>query len=385
VSWTSFAAALPWLLQPVVTLWRLRDSRSLDQESPDVPADAPLVSVIVPARNEARSIARCVRSILASTYPALEVIVVDDRSEDDTGAIVREIARDDPHLRVIEAPPLPEGWFGKQWACAQGAEAARGSILCFTDADAVHAPELVSRSVNAMRARSLDLLSVAGRQELGSFWERVVQPHVFAMIAARYGGTNVVNRSHRAEDKIANGQCMFMTRAAHDDVGGHGAVRTKVAEDVALAQLFFRRGKHSEIVLGMEQLATRMYSSLGEVIRGWMKNIYAATVDAMPFGTLGRLLHPFALLATPLATLAPPVVLLAAAFITVPGSLVTWALVCTAVLLAWWATVYVGAQRLSPLYALTFPLGAAVVLYIIVRAMLRGRRVEWKGRSYQVG
>jgi chlorobactene glucosyltransferase len=208
---------------------------------------------------------------------------------------------------------------------------------------------------------------------------------VFAMIAARYGGTNVVNRSRRAEDKIANGQCMFMTRAAHDEVGGHGAVRAKVAEDVALAQLFFRRGRRSEIVLGTQQLATRMYSSLGEMIRGWMKNIYAATGDAMPFGALGRALLPLALIATPVATLTPPLVLLASAFMAVPAGLTTWALVCTVLLLAWWTTVYVGAERLSPLYALTFPLGAAVVLYIIVRAILRGRRVEWKGRSYQAG
>src|SRR6185437_14783611 len=119
---------------------------------------APLVSVIIPARNEARNIERCVRSVLASTYPSLEVIVVDDHSTDATGSIARAMAAHDSRLVVIDAPDLPAGWFGKQWACATGARAARGQLLVFTDADTRHAPDLLSRAVNALRDRDASLL-----------------------------------------------------------------------------------------------------------------------------------------------------------------------------------------------------------------------------------
>ena len=230
-------AAAPWLVVPLVLAWRMRTAPSLAAESATPPADAPLVSVIVPARNEAHNIARCMRSVLASRYPALELIVVNDRSEDDTGAIARAIAEEDSRVRVIDAAPLPEGWFGKQWACAQAAAVARGALLCFTDADTVHGPELLTRSVNAMRARALGFLTVGGDQEMCTFWERVLQPLVLTMILARYGGVRAVNESPRVVDKIANGQFMLFTAEAYRACGGHEAVRGKVAEDLALAQV----------------------------------------------------------------------------------------------------------------------------------------------------
>src|SRR5439155_11996745 len=101
----------------------------------DPPDDAPLVSMVIPARNEARHIGPCVESALASAYPRLEVIVVDDHSTDDTGAIAASMAARDPRVRVVVPPPLPSDWFGKQWACAAGAATARGAIIGFLDAD----------------------------------------------------------------------------------------------------------------------------------------------------------------------------------------------------------------------------------------------------------
>ncbi len=380
-----FVAAAPWLAVPLITLVRLRGSPMLE----DVPAlpspDAPLISVIIPARNEARNIPRCVESVLRSGYPALEVIVVNDRSEDETGVLAHAFAARDPRVRVVDAPPLPAGWFGKQWACAQGAAVAEGALLCFTDADTTHARELLARAEHAMRAQSLDFLSVAGHQEMGTFWERVVQPQVFTMLAMRYGGARHVNHSTRASDKIANGQFMLFTRAAYDDVGGHAAVRAKAAEDLALAQLLFAHGKRTALVAGITLLSTRMYASLGEIVRGWMKNIYAAALDAVPFGVLGRALLPPALLAAPVAMLAPVVLLLLGLAGVVSGAVTTWALLCTAIMLIWWGAVYGIAIRTTPLYALAFPLGAVVVTYIIARALVRGKRVEWKGREYRAG
>jgi chlorobactene glucosyltransferase len=378
-------ACLPWVLGPLLMFWRARGSPSLDDEPSEIPSEPALVSVIVPARDEAQNIERCVRSILDSRWPALEVVVVDDRSEDGTGAIVRALAAGDPRVRVIDGAPLPSGWFGKQWACAQGASHARGSTLIFTDADTAHGPELIPRSLHAMRTRAPDFFTVGGFQTLGSFWERVVMPQVFYMLATRYGGAGAVNRARRSRDKIANGQYLCFTRACYDALGGHESVRGKAAEDLALAQLVHARGMRGELAMGPNDLSTRMYTSLREVVNGWTKNIVTAGADTLPDGTIPRLLLPVLLLVVPLMHLAPVVTLIAAAIVPIEKGALMWASVCCALLLAWWAFIYRHAFRQSPFYALTLPLGAVIVLFIIARATVRGRGVEWKGRRYQAG
>ncbi|HEY0996869.1 MAG TPA: glycosyltransferase family A protein [Gemmatimonadaceae bacterium] len=376
-----WAPALPWVVGPIALAARLRRPHTLERHSPVPPAQPLRVSVIVPARNEERNVARCLRALLASQWPALEVILVDDHSTDATGAIAREVAAGDARLRVFANPDLPDGWFGKQWACWNGAAAARGEILCFADADTEQAPDLVPRAVAAIAALEADLLSVAGWQELGSFWERLLQPQVFSMLLLRYGGTAGVNTARRAEDVIANGQCLFMRRDAYDAVGGHAAVRDKVAEDLAMAQAVFRAGKRVRLVLGTEQLSTRMYTSLRELVAGWGKNIYAGGIDAVPGGRAGRALFPLLLLLGPLANLWPPIALALALAGVMPTN-VAWAALATAITTVWWALTYAWLEE-PPWYALLYPLGAAVLFWIILTAIFRGRRVAWKGRTYR--
>ena len=373
--------SLPWILPQIVTYFRLRNSRSLDAESAVAPPHAPLVSVIVPARNEAHNIERCVRSILTTTYPRLELIVVDDSSTDGTANAARDAAQGDSRFRIVNNPPLPEGWFGKQWACNTGAAAARGEILLFTDADTHHAGDLVSRSVNAMQRTGADMFSVAGRQEMGGFWEKIMQPQIFSILSMRYGGTESVNDSPRVSEKIANGQCIFFTRAAYDAIGGHSSVRSVVAEDLMLAQTAFARGKKLVLMLGVDQLSTRMYASLRELMEGWGKNVFAAGLDSVPFGRVGRIAFPLLLLAPPLMQLLPLIVLVLAAFGAVGGGFMVWAVIATTATLVWWIGFYAQTGE-SPLYALAYPLGAAVLLYLFSRAIVRGRRVTWKGRTY---
>jgi len=373
--------SLPWILPQVITCFRLRNSRSLDDESPEAPADAPLVSVIVPARNEADNIARCVGSILATTYPRLELIVVDDNSNDQTPDVARAAAQSDDRFRIVDNPPLPDGWFGKQWACTTGSAAARGEILLFTDADTHHAPDLLARSVNAIRRTGADMFSVAGRQEMVSFWEKLIQPQMFTILSMRYGGTESVNDSPHAKEKIANGQCIFFTRSAYDSIGGHGSVRTVVAEDMVLAQTVFARGKKPVLMLGVDQLSTRMYSSLKALLEGWGKNVFAGGLDSVPFGRAGQMIFPLALLTPPLMQLVPLIVLLSAAIGLASGGLLIWASIAAAATLLWWVVVYAQPGE-SPLYALLYPLGAIVLLYLFSRAIVRGRQVTWKGRSY---
>ena len=376
-------AALPWVVAPVVVLLRARHSRSLDDWSDVVPPPVPTVSVVIPARNEARNIERCLRSVLATTHPAVEVIVVDDHSVDGTGGLARAVAESDPRVRVLAPAPLPEGWFGKQWACAAGAAAARGDVLLFTDADTTHAPDLIARSLNAMRGCGAELFSVAGRQELRTFWERVVQPQFFALLLARYGSTERISRTADPAEAIANGQCIFVTRPAYDASGGHEAVRDRVAEDLALAQRFVAQGRPIGVQLGFDQLSTRMYASLAEIVRGWTKNVYVGGREAAPLGRLGRAAYPILLMSAPLFALLPPAGLALGLLGAAPSWVLAWGAAGFGASLLFWLAAY-AVGRLPPWYALLYPLGAAVLLYVAAVALARGARVEWKGRTYTV-
>lgn len=373
--------SLPFVLPPIVALARSTHSRSLADVTDAVPDGAPLVSVVVPARNEARNIERCVRSLLAARYPSLEVIVVDDHSEDETRRIAEDVASTDARLRVIGAPPLAAGWFGKQWACVAGAREGRGDLLLFTDADTRHGPDLLPRAVNALLDEQVDLLSLAGHQEMHSFWERVVQPQMFALLALRYGGTEHVSHARRAVDVIANGQFILVRRTAYDAVGGHERVRDQVAEDMALAQSFVRDGHRLLLLLAMQQFSTHMYASLDELIRGWRKNIYAGGRNAALGGALGRAAYPFLLLLMPILGFGPPIALVLAVLGVLSTAWLVWSVIVVAFALVFWIPIYRFMGE-PAWYALLYPLGFAMLLYIAAGAVRRGRNVEWKARTY---
>jgi chlorobactene glucosyltransferase len=377
--------SLPWVITPLAIVVRTRRSRSLGEITDCVMPDAPLVSVVIPARDEAHNIERCLRSVLSPRYARLEVVVVDDHSSDGTGSIARRVARDEPRLTVLDAPDLPAGWFGKQWACDTGARATRGALILFTDADTTHAPDLLPRAVNALYDAQADLLTVVGHQEMLGFWERVIQPQLFALLALRFGGADALNRNRRPRNAIANGQFMLFSRDAYAAIGGHASVRGQVAEDLALAQELVRLRRRMVVLVARAQLSTRMYASLAAVVAGWRKNIYAGGRHAVPGGRAGRALYPLALLAAPLAALAPVVALGLAVATAASGTPATawlvWSAMSTGASLLFWLSVY-RYMRAPMRYALLFPLGAAMLGYIAIGAVARGRCVRWKSRTY---
>jgi chlorobactene glucosyltransferase len=381
-SLSAYLPALPWIVAPILLLWRGRSGMLLENFPPLAPDESPLISVIVPARNESRNVERCLRSILEARNARIEVILVDDHSTDDTRALAEAIAAEDHRLRVVTAPPLPEGWFGKQWACSTGARAAGGDVLMFTDADTEHAPDLASRATAALLESGADLLSVMGHQVLGSFWELTIQPQAFGLVWARYGGTDAVNRASRASDVIAAGQCLLLTRESYERAGGHEAVRAEAAEDLMLAQTIFRAGGRVRVASGTKLISTRMYSSLAEIVEGWSKNVYAAGRKGFPLGgTGGRLLFPLVLVLTPLVGVVPLAVLLLA-IAGIGEANAYWAAAATVTTFFLWALIYVGMEQ-PPWYALLYPLGAIVFAGICLRATVRGRNVRWKGRAYR--
>jgi len=337
----------------------------------------PLVSVIVPARNEAMNIERSVRSILATEYRHIEVIVVDDRSSDTTAEIVERLARSgraEGRLRLVRGAELPEGWFGKSWAIVQGYRVARGDLLLFTDADTWHHPELLPRTVTVLTAERVHLVSVVARQEMVTFWERLVQPHVLLALASRVGDLRRVNRTRITWDAIASGAYILTTRRAYDAVGTHEAVKGAIAEDVALAQAYVRH--HLDIFLthAAQFMSVRMYRSLAEIVEGWSKNLALGVPLMFPPLPFVRRVAPYLMWLPALCWVLPP--LLCAVY----GW--SWAAATTLVSLAVWIAVY-RAEGAPVRYVLLYPLGAAMVAYIMIRSALRGsRKVEWRGRTY---
>jgi chlorobactene glucosyltransferase len=339
--------------------------------------DAPSLSVIVPARNEERSIERCVRSLLAQTVRDLELIVVDDRSEDATPAILAALAAENPRLHVITGPPLPQGWVGKPWALAQGARAARGAWLLFTDADTCHAPAASSSTLAFALSRAADAVSIATYQELGTWGERAVLPTILGMLFVAAGSMEELNDPHDAEHALANGQYLLVAREAYDALGGHEALRGELVDDLEFARRLKRDGRFRLVVAGGEHLVrVRMYRSLHEIWNGFTKNMYA--------GARGDLRH--------LAGAAAFVALLS----IVPAGLVVDGLVRKRPLRALEALLCLANgiavevrglhyTRLPSRLAWWAPLGYAFCGAIVLNSTLRvltGRGVEWRGRRY---
>jgi glycosyltransferase involved in cell wall biosynthesis len=232
----------------------------------------PTVSIIVPARNEEACLGACLQSLVlqnddAQTGVALEIIVVDDHSTDGT----RQIALSFPSVLVIEAGPLPAGWTGKNNAVTAGARAARGECLLFTDADTIHLPGSLARSLAEAQRYGAALLSYSPKQIVKSFAEKAVMPVIFAELAAAFRPAQVSDPNSPAA--AANGQYVLITREAYDAVGGHAAIAGNLLEDVALARAVKRSGRKLFFRYGGDAAQTRMYRSFAQLREGWTKNL----------------------------------------------------------------------------------------------------------------
>ena len=244
----------------------------------DPASGRPAVSVIVPARNEEACLAACLQSLIvqndvAQTPVAFEIIVVDDHSTDRTREIASSFSKDSPQaqVRLIEAGPLPAGWTGKNNAVTAGSRSASSEWLLFTDADTVHLPGSLSRSIEEAKRQSASLLSYSPEQIVKRFWEKAVMPVIFAELAAGYRPSQVSNPNSPAA--AANGQYILITREAYDAVGGHAAIAANLLEDVALARAVKRSGRRIFFRYGGDAVRTRMYHSFAQLREGWTKNL----------------------------------------------------------------------------------------------------------------
>lgn len=344
--------------------------------------DAPAIAVIVPARDEEANIGPCLRSLVVQDYPAdrLSVLVVDDHSADATASIVRGLAAQHRQIALVQSPPLPPRWVGKSHACWIGVRsvAPASEWLCFIDADVKLAPAALSSALHAASAQRLDLLSLAPRQELRSFAERLILPCGLIILSFLQDLRQVQARSGR--EVTATGQFMLVRRDAYDAVGGHAAVYTAICEDLEFARRLKLSGRSVLLMDGQKLTSTRMYTGWRTLWPGLAKNL----VDTFggPFATLSVALAGVILA---WATFAVPVL----DFVTwwhgvgdaLPALLLALAASGAAIGLHVAAAVYF---RIPLWYGLVFPLGytaGALMALDSVRRRVSGR-VSWKGRIY---
>jgi glycosyltransferase involved in cell wall biosynthesis len=326
----------------------------------------PVISIIVPARNEEANLATCLESLIAQTGVTFEIIVVDDHSTDGTREIANSFSA--RGVRVIDAPELPPGWTGKNNAVTTGARAARGEWLLFTDADTVHLPGSLARSQAEARHHTADMLSYSPEQIAATFWEMAVLPAVFAELARQYPPSKV--RDPHSPIAAANGQYLLIKRDAYEAAGGHAAIASEILEDVALARAIKYSSRKIFFRYAADAVRTRMYRNFSELREGWTKNL------ALLFPHPGRLAAKTLLL---WGFTWPALVL---AFIARRG---LWP----------WEAIFVGTfifltirlRRANFTSGMTL-LGALFGMPMFAYLLLRSRRahrtgkVGWKGRTY---
>lgn len=349
-------------------------------------ANAPRISVCVPARNEEKNIRRCIESLLAQTYPNLEVIVVDDRSTDATAAILAELSRRDSRLRVIHGAELPLGWAGKPHALAQAAAVAGGTWLCFVDADTFCKPEALASCYTKALETDADLFTIMTFQELGSFWEKTLMPLILTAMSVGFPPRKVNNPKKRIA--IANGQFILIKRAVYDAVGGHERIKDQIVEDKALAEQVKWNGYRLVVADGLAMARTRMYTSLPEMWEGWTKNIYLGLRSTPSLLTLGAFGTTLALIAALFLPLWP---LLGFLWLFQGGGWMAGGVILQS-LSVWGALLWARAAvcrglGISRWYAWTVSLGAGVfaaIMLVSAWKILSRRGVTWKGRKYNV-
>lgn len=318
-----------------------------------------MVSIIVPARNEERVLPRLLASLQAQSYPNYEVIVVDDCSSDQTAAIATAAG-----VVLVSGAARPAGWNGKQWACWQGAELAKGDWLLFTDADTWHSEDALTRIMAFVQGGRYAVASALPYHEGQGLWEKLLGPFHLMLLAVTAPYARATPRR-----KFAIGQYLVFSRTAYRVLDGHRGVRDSLVEDLPLARLALMRGLRYGLYTAQPLFSVRMYASLREFVQGWRRNFRAGFSDspwsapfevAMMIAALTGGWHAFA------AWLPASIAIVTIAFMV-------------------WRQRALG--RFSPLGPVFFPFSVAIFSWITLLAMIDriGRRPQkWKGREFRL-
>jgi len=256
----------------VVTLINLIFGPRLQHKPFDI-TNYPLVSILIPARNEEHNIARCITSMLNQDYPNFEIIVLNDNSTDRTGEIIESYSREDNKVKYIHGKKLPGGWTGKNWACHQLSQNASGDILIFTDSDNTHEEFAITNTISYFQKYNLGMFSAFPQQKTVSLGEKLIVPIIdlFVYSTLPLWATYFFNNPSLA---AANGQWITFTRDAYDLIGGHLAIKNILVEDTTLNRLAKTLKIKTLTAIGTNAVYCRMYANWNEVWGGFSRHYY---------------------------------------------------------------------------------------------------------------
>ncbi len=334
------------------------------------PAEIPLVSVIIPARNEQRNIAAALRSVLAQDYPNLEFMLINDRSTDHTGEIMRQIAAHEARLRVLDVSELPAGWLGKNHALWLGAARADGELLLFADADVIMEPTVIRRAVAHLRSRAADNVTISPVMICSSILLRAMLG-AFAMFICFYAIPWRARRP-RSRAHVGIGAFNLLRREVYESVGTHHAIAMRPDDDMKLGKLVKRAGFRQEFMIGGALLQIEWYASVRELVEGLMKNAYAG-LDYSLLQLAGSVLGMAVGMIWPFMAL----------FLTHGPAL--WLNAAVVMILAGIYRAIAPQSGIPARYVLFLPLGALLMIYIMLRATWlthKDNGISWRGTHY---
>jgi len=314
-------------------------------------AECPRISILFAARDEEEKMPGALATLMEIDYPELEVVAVDDRSRDATGRILDEFAAAHPRLRVVHVERLPDGWLGKPHGLQKAYEASSGEWLLFTDADVRFKPDVLRRVVSLVKTRQLDHLALLGEVEMVGFWETALITFFGLGFHLATNPSQVSNP--RSSRYIGVGAFQMVRRSAYEASGTHKRLAMEVVDDMKLGKIVKEAGFRSGCAVAEDFVTVRWHAGLGNLVRGVTKNFFAGAgydlriVAAQLAGLVMMNILPFA------------GVLLGHGWIRALSAIAVVIALSFHVGVAW-------VMRVSPLYALTQPLGAALFFYMLL-------------------
>src|SRR6267378_3945752 len=332
--------------------------------------DCPCISILLAARDEEEKLPAALATLMEIDYPNLEVIAVDDRSNDATRHILDDYAAAHPRLRVVHVTELPPGWLGKPHALQKAYEISTGDWLLFTDADVRFKPDVLLRAITLAAQHNLDHLSLLCDIEVVGFWEKLLVTFfgfVFQIATDPYRVSNPHSYFY-----VGIGAFQMVKRSAYEASGTHRRLAMEVLDDMKLGKIVKRSGFRSGVGMAQDSVAVRWHAGLGNLIRGVTKNFFAGAgynVGIVALGLTGLFL----------IDIAPFLGLFLG-----HGWIRMFAAIAVAIALSFHAAVAY-TMRVSPLYALTHPLGAVLLGYMLLRSTiitLKQGGIVWRDTFY---
>ncbi|KYK26641.1 hypothetical protein AYK20_03260 [Thermoplasmatales archaeon SG8-52-1] len=353
----------------------------------------PKVSVIIPTRNESKRVSPCIESMKAQSYPNLEIIIVDD-STDNTVDIIKNIVKDDKRFRIIKEEKLEEGWVGKPHAMQQGSKEAKGEWLLLIDADTAHDPDLISSAVKHAIKKKLDMLSILSELVCKSFWEKIIQPIPTGLIIfiSPLGKVN----DPKSKNAFALGPFILIKHSVFNKIGGYKKIRGKIADDVEIAKLLKESGFKIGLARAHDMMKLRMYEKFRDIWEGWSKNIFLGLVQKREIKAKGKqiLILIIGLFVIFDMVVFPFIAIILSLFVVFILNITFWWFILGFSLIIWLFSIiaqfivhkkyYIGNPIFSPLYFIGGIITMGIFLNSAVKT-LSGKGVKWKGRTYTNG